>query len=61
MREGSHDHPVRPKGAPPRRQTFSVDRGFIRGDRMTTTEDAIWLNPRYRTETLKDIIAHLGR
>jgi hypothetical protein len=60
MRSGSHDHPVRPKGAP-KRQKFHADRGFIRGDRMTTTEDAIWLNPRYRTETLKDIVAHLGR
>jgi hypothetical protein len=28
---------------------------------MTTTEDAIWLNPRYREETLKDVINHLWR
>ena len=44
----------RPKGVA-RKGKMSATRGFIRGDRISLTEDAIWLNPRYRTQTTKEI------
>lgn len=54
MRHGSHDDPVKPKGVP-KKKKMKVDRVPIRGDKVATTEQAIWLNPRYRSETNKEI------
>lgn len=58
MRHGTHDDPVRPKGMP-RRKGMKAGSRFVRGDAITTTEHAIWLNPRYRTETIHEIRDHL--
>lgn len=54
------DDPVvrRPKGMI-RRKKPKADMGFIRGDRIITTEEAIWLNPHWRAENLKEIRSHL--
>jgi hypothetical protein len=49
----------RPKGVS-RKKKPKADMGFVRGDRITTTEHAIWLNPHFRTETLKETLDHLG-
>lgn len=50
----------RPKGVP-RKKKQIADRQFLRGDRIATTEDAVWLNPRYRTQTAREIRDNLGR
>ena len=50
----------RPKGVP-RKRKLKADGGFVRGDKVTTTEQAIWLNPRYRTESIHEIRDHLRR
>lgn len=50
----------RPKGVP-KKQRFKADGGFVRGDKITTTERPIWLNPRYRNETRQEIRDHLRR
>jgi hypothetical protein len=50
----------RPKGVA-RKKKPKADAGFVRGDRITTTEQAIWLNPRFRDETIREIHDHLGR
>jgi hypothetical protein len=42
-----------------RKKKSKADMGFVRGDRISTTEQAIWLNPRYREETSDEIRNHL--
>ena len=49
----------RPKGTP-RRKGMSAERSPLRGDCLTTSERAIWLNPRYRVQTIQEIIQHLN-
>lgn len=58
MRHGTHDDPVKPKGAP-RKKKMKADGGVVRGDKIITTEKPIWLNPRYRKETRQEIRDHL--
>lgn len=42
-----------------RRKKPKADMGFVRGDSITTTEQAIWLNPRYREQTGKELRDYL--
>lgn len=49
----------RPKGVP-RRKGMSAERSPLRGDRLMTSDDAVWLNPRYRAQTIQEIIQHLN-
>lgn len=44
----------RPKGVS-KKQTFFAERAPLRGDRAIMSEQAIWLNPRYRAANIVDL------